>query len=135
MFTNCMIKIDENLREEVNKVKPDSIVKLLSLYGLYSRLSIQYPISIRTWTRGESLHLLYLDQKQNTKFKHMLDLLQDCKLSPNQEVQVLYSMARISELSKDIWPNYYRPLLTSQIKELDIVSLVKLSEIYSLASY
>ena len=135
MFTNCMIKIDENLLEEVNKVKPDSIVKLLSLYGLYSRLSIQYPISIRTWTRGESLHLLYLDQKQNTKFKHMLDLLQDCKLSPNQEVQVLYSMARISELSKDIWPNYYRPLLTSQIKELDIVSLVKLSEIYSLASY
>ena len=135
MFTNCMIKIDENLLEEVNKVKPDSIVKLLSLYGLYSRLSIQYPISIRTWTRGESLHLLYLDQKQNTKFKHMLDLLQDCKLSPTQEVQVLYSMARISELSKDIWPNYYRPLLTSQIKELDIVSLVKLSEIYSLASY
>ena len=77
-----MIKIDKEILDEVNKVKPDSVVKLLSLYGLYSRLSIQYPISIRTWTRGESLHLLYLEKEQNQKFKRMLDLIKDCKLSP-----------------------------------------------------
>lgn len=135
MFTNCMIKIDNQILDEVENLKSEKIVKLLSLYGLYSRLSIQYPVSIRTWTRGTSLHLLYLEQEQNTKFEKMLEMIANCKLTPTQEVQVLYSMVRISELSKEIFPKYFRPILTSNFKNLDVVSLVKLSEIYSLASY
>jgi hypothetical protein len=86
MFTNCMIKIDNQILDEVENLKSEKIVKLLSLYGLYSRLSIQYPVSIRTWTRGTSLHLLYLEQEQNTKFEKMLEMIANCKLTPTQEV-------------------------------------------------
>ena len=48
MFINCLKHLDQNI-EQIKELKSEKIIKVLSLYGLYSPISLQYPVNIKTW--------------------------------------------------------------------------------------